>query len=389
MERKKEMDLANTEWGAVYKELGAKPVINATGSVTLLGGSTPVPEVKEAMEKAGDAYIPLMELEEKAGEAIARMADVPAAYITSGAGSALTLATAAVMAGNDDDRIEQLPDTTGMKNEILIQKRQRYWYDRCLELAGAKLVEFGSDEETTAKDLEDAIGPKTAAVHYYAVEQSPDPKALSLEKTIEIAHARDVKVTVDAAGQIYPLENFGKYVRMGADFQCIAAKYMGASQSTGIALGTEDLIHTLSLQSFVGYEGRRIRGVGRPQKIDRQEIIGVVAAVKRWMTMNHEERLAVAEQQCEAIMAPLKGIPGVTVEQNPNIIGHQPFGVNLRIDAAVTGMSAQDVVEKLKAGDPPIWTRVRPGEDYVALQAFGLYEGEDKTVGERIAELFR
>ncbi len=385
----KEMELANSEWGEVYKELGAKPIINATGSVTLLGGSTPVPEVKEAMERAGDAYIPLMELEEKAGEAIARMAEVPAAYVTSGAGSALTLATAAVMAGQDDEKIEQLPDTTGMKNEILIQKRQRYWYDRCLELAGAKLVEFGSDEETTAKDLEEAIGPNTAAVHYYAVEQSPDPKALSLEKTIEIAHARDVKVTVDAAGQIYPLENFGKYVRMGADFQCIAAKYMGASQSTGIALGTEDMIHTLSLQSFVGYEGRRIRGVGRPQKIDRQEIVGVVAAVKRWMTMNHEERLAVAEQQCEAIMARLKGIPGVTVERNTNIIGHQPFGVDLRVDAAVTGMSVQDVVEKLKAGDPPIWTRVRPGEDYVALHAFGLYEGEDKTVGERIAELFR
>ena len=386
---KKEMELANSEWGEVYKELGAKPVINATGSVTLLGGSTPVPEVKEAMERAGDAYIPLMDLEEKAGQAIARMADVPAAYVTSGAGSALMLASAAVIAGNDDDRIEQLPDTTGMKNEILIQKRQRYWYDRCLELAGAKLVDFGSDEETTAKDLEDAIGPNTAAVHYYAVEQSPDPKALSLEKTIEIAHARNVKVTVDAAGQIYPLENFGKYVRMGADFQCIGAKYMGASQSTGIALGTKELIHTLSLQSFVGYEGRRIRGVGRPQKIDRQEIVGVVAAVKRWMTMNHEERLAVAEQQCGVIMASLKGIPGVTAELNTNIIGHQPFGVNLRVDAAVTGMSAQDVVDKLKAGDPPIWTRVRPGEDYVALHVFGLYEGQDKTVGERLAELFR
>ena len=86
--------------------------------------------------------------------------------------------------------------------------------------------------------------------------------------------------------------------------------------------------------------------------------------------------------------APLKDIAGVTAEQNDNIIGHQPFGVNLRVDATVTGMSAQDVVEKLKAGDPPIWTRVRPGEDYVALHVFGLYEGEDKIVGERIAELF-
>ena len=155
--------MSESSWGAIYKELGAQPIINAIGSVTMLGGSTPVPEVKEAMEQADVAYIPLVELEEKAGQAIADIVDVPAAYITSGAGSALTLATAAIMAGDDDDRVQQLPDTTGMKNEILIQRRQRYWYDRCLELAGAKLVEFGSDDGTTRQDLQEAIGPNTWA----------------------------------------------------------------------------------------------------------------------------------------------------------------------------------------------------------------------------------
>src|SRR5919106_5816032 len=194
--------MPSSDWGEIYRELGARPVIKAIGSVTMLGGSTPVPEVKEAMERANYAYVPLMELEQKAGEAIARMVDVPAAYITSGAGSALTLATAAFMAGDDDSKIQQLPDTTGMKNEILIQKRQRYWYDRCLQLAGAQLVEFGSDEMTTREDLERAIGPNTAAVHYYAVEQAPDPNALSLEDTLDIARAKGVPVMVDSAGQI-------------------------------------------------------------------------------------------------------------------------------------------------------------------------------------------
>ena len=168
--------MTTADWGNIYKELGAKPVINATGSVTMLGGSTPIPEVREAMAQADGAYIPLMELQEAAGAAIARMVNVPAAYITSGAGSALMLATAAAMAGDDDDRIQQLPNTAGMKNEILIQTRQRYWYDRCLELAGANLVMFGSEERTTAEDLEQAIGPNTAAVHYYAVEQEYDPQ---------------------------------------------------------------------------------------------------------------------------------------------------------------------------------------------------------------------
>ena len=380
--------MTTTDWGSIYKELGARPVINATGSVTMLGGSTPAPEVREAMDRADGAYVPLLELEERAGEAIAKMVDVPAAYITSGAGSALTLATAACMAGDDDAKIQQLPDTTGMKNEILIQARQHYWYDRCLELAGAKLVDFGTPEVTTREDLENAIGPNTAAVHYYAVAQEPDPKALSLEDTIEIAHAKGVLVLVDAAGQIYPLDLFGSYVRMGADFQCTAAKYMGSAQSTGLAFGSADMIRKLALQSFVSYEGRRIRGVGRPQKVDRQEMVGVVAAVRRWMTMNHEERLADTEMKCRNMMVPLQGIPGVTAQLSDNVIGHQPYGVTMEVDAGVTGMSAHDVVGLLKAGDPPIWTRVREGDTGIILHAFGLNRGEDKVVGERIAALF-
>ena len=380
--------MTSPNWGDIYKELGATPVINAMGSVTMLGGSNPAPEVKEAMDRANGPYIPLMHLQEKAGEAIANMVGVPAAYITSGAGSALTLATAAFMAGDDDDKIEQLPDTTGMKNEVLIQTRHRYWYDRCLELAGAKLVEFGSPEKTTREDLEAALGPSTAAVHYYAVEQVSDPQSLSLEDTIEIAHAHDVPVMVDAAGQIYPLDLFGKYVRMGADFQCIAAKYLGATQSTGLALGTEEMIQKLALQSFAGYEGRRIRGVGRPQKVDRQEMVGAVAAVRRWMTIDHEKRLAQAEQECQTIIASLRGIPGVTVELINNVIGHLAYGVTLKVDPTVAGFTVHDVVDRLKAGDPPIWTRVREGQDWIDIHVFGLSEGEDAIVGERLAALF-
>ena len=380
--------MPDSNWGEIYKELGVTPIINAIGSLTLLGGSTPAPEVKAAMERADGAYVPLMELEEKAGQAVANMVDVPAAYLTSGAGSALTLATAALMAGDDDNKIQQLPDTTGMKNEILIQTRQRYWYDRCLELAGAKLVNFGTEEQTTEQDLERAIGPNTVAVHYYAVEQSPDPQALSFESTLKVAHQHNTPVLVDSAGQIYPLNIFGKYVRAGADFQCIAAKYMGSTQSTGLALGTKEMIHKISLQSFVGYEGRRIRGVGRPQKVDRQEMMGLVAAVRRWMTMNHEERLADAEQKCNKVRAPLIGIPGVKAEMIENVIGHQPFGVDLQVDPTITGMTLQDVVDKLKEGDPPVWTRTRDGEDRIIIHAFGLKDGEAEIVGSRIAALF-
>lgn len=371
-----------------YAKLGITPIINAIGSVTMLGGSTPIEAVKEAMNNADDFYVPLMELEEKAGKRIASTIGVPAAYITSGAGSALTLAAAAVMAGENDKFIEQLPNTKGMADEILIQKRQRYWYDRCLEASGATLVEFGDENGTTETDLINAINDKTAAVHFYMVEHEKDPKALSLEKTIEIAHSKNIPVLVDAAGQIYPLDIFGKYVKMGADFQCIAAKYLGATQSTGLALGTEEMIRKISKQSFVGYEGRRIRGIGRPHKVDRQEMLGVVAAVDHWFMTNHEDRLASIEGRSLKIKKLLQEREELSVSLIDNIYGHQPYGVRIHITGNQNSLQLEEIVDLLKDGDPPIWTRVKEGENHIDIHIFGLREGEEIVVANRINQLF-
>ena len=377
--------MVTTEWGAIYKELGARPVINATGSVTLLGGSTPVPEVKEAMDRADSAFIPLIELEKAAGDEIARLCGVPAAWITSGAGSALTLAAAAFMAGGDDDLIQQLPDTTGLKDEIVIQHREQYWYDRCLQFSGAKLVLAGDENGTTEDDIRAAITDKTCALHVPVVEQAPkDPNVVPLDKVIEIAKDAGVYASVDAAGQIFPLENFGKYVRMGADFQCIAAKYMGAPHSTGLALGTEEIVEAIGRHSFVGYEGRRIRGLGRPHKVDRQEMMGCVAAVQRWFKLDHESRLAAAEQESLDIIKPLRGIPGVSAELIDNIIAHQPFGVSIGVDEDVVGFDNEELVNKLKAMDPPVWTRTMDNAP-LTIHVFGLNPGEARLVGESIA----
>ena len=378
-----------SNWGAIYKELGARPVINATGSVTLLGGSTPLPEVKDAMAAANGAYIPLIELEKAVGDRVAERVGVPAAYITSGAGSALTLATAAYMAGCDDDLIQQLPDTTGMKDEIVIQRRHRYWYDRCLELAGARLVDAGDEDGTTEDDIRAAITDKTCAIHVPVTEQAPvDPNIVPLERVIEIGKEAGVYVSVDAAGQIYPLENFGKYVRMGADFQCVAAKYMGAPQSTGLALGTEEIIDAISRHSFVGYESRRIRGVGRPHKVDRQEMMGALAAVERWFKINHEGRLAQAEQESMAILNQLRDVPGVNAILIDNIVAHQPFGVTVGVDADVVGFDNEELVMKLRELDPPIWTRTMDNQP-LSLHVFGLNPGEAELVGKSIAQVVR
>ncbi len=382
--------MTTSQWGSIYKDLGIKPIINATGSVTALGGSIIADEVRAAMEMSNDVYVPMSELEQKAGAEIARILDVPAAYITSGAGSALTLAAAAFMAGSDDDKIQQLPNTDGMPNKILIQKRQRYWYDRCMEFSGGQLVEVGNEEGTSADQLINAINENTACVHFPVYEQNEiDEKILSLEEVIEITHSKNKFVSVDAAGQIYPLENFGKYVKMGADFQCIAAKYMGAPHSTGLALGTEEIIDAISRHSFIGYESRRIRGIGRPHKIDRQEIIGVVVAVKRWLSMNHEERLSKAETQTNTIFNKIKNIDGLQVKIINNIIGHQPFGLSFDIDESKFGIDNESFVELLKNNEPSIWTRVPAGEKSIVIHVFGMNSKEAEIVGDSISKILK
>ena len=391
--------MADDILGQIYKEMGATPVINAIGSVTLLGGSTPKPVVKEAMDRADSAYIHLPHLQEVVGKKIAEYCNVPSAYVTSGAGAALALAGAAFMAGNDDDLIQQLPDTSGMKGEMLIQKCQRYWYDRCVEVSGAKLVEFGDELGAIESDFENAITEQTCGIVWVANELSPgtvvgnniQTNPLSLEKVIKIAKKHGIYVLVDAAAQIYPLDILGKYIRMGADAQVIAAKYMGASQSVGLALGTTEMIEKIANQSFTGYEGRRIRGIGRPMKVDRQEIIGVTIAVHEWVTMNHEERLAMAEKQSNTMLAPLQNIKGVKAEIIDNIIGNQPFGVKLELDEEVAGISAEELVEKLKSLDTPIWTRNGQNheENMIKLVPWALNPGEDKIVGESIAKILQ
>ena len=377
----------------IYSELGIKPIINAIGSVTLLGGSTQPQQVIDAMQSAQDMYVPMDELEQKAGDYISKLFGAEACYVTSGAGSALTLTTAAFMAGDNDDLIVRLPDTTGMKDQILIQSRQRYHYERCLTYAGAKLVEFGSEELVTADDLENSITDKTVAVHYVANETFSDPKALSLEETIKIAKKNNLYVMVDAAGQIYPLENLSKYSNMGADSVSYAAKYFGAPHSTGFVIGTREVVDKVALQSFISYEMRRVRGVGRPQKIDRQEIIGAVEAAKIWMNINHEDRLAKAEKLCIKIASYINNIEGIEVEVQENTLGHDPHGV--KITLTKNNSSLIDVQNALRDGNPAIWIRCDQDMDgnfngnLARISPFGLYDGEEEIVGERLAEELR
>ena len=336
---------------------------------------------------------------QKVGKAIGDLVGCEMALVTSGCAGAMTLASAAAMAGDDPRKIIQLPDTTGLRCEILIQSNQRYHYDRAWEFAGAKLVEY----EPTAEALKKAINHRTVAC--VTRPEKFFPGSLSIETMSEIAHAHGLYVMVDGAGETYPLSDLTDCIKRGADVQCVAAKYISSSQSAGMALGSADFINKMFLQTFVGFERSNeefgagigeensfmgdstwyVRGIGRPQKVDRQEIMGVYMAVKIWMEMDHAARIEGFRKRSKTIADGLAGVPGVArTTIDPNTTQHDPHGANIEVDPNV--ISVQDLIKQLKQNEEcPLWTRPS-GPNTLRVAIFGLLEGEENLVVDLIKQ---
>lgn len=365
----------------IYEEIGVHPVINAWGNATRLGGSVMSPSVLKAMNEANELYVDMDELMRATGKVIAGVLGAEAAFVTSGCAAAMVLGTAASMTGDDMTKLEKIPNTEGMKNEIIIQKKSRYKYDRIPTLTGATLVEVGTEEGTNKGELARAIGPKTACILYFA-RATTRPGVLPLDDVLEVAHGKGVPVLVDAAGEVYPLNYFRSFLAKKADLVCYGAKYFGGPNSAGLLAGRKRLVELSYMQSFMGFETTRYRTLGRPLKVDRQEVIGTLIALKEWMIANHELRLAPAKERAKRIINGLKGIEGLTV-------GEYGFeGPTLRIpmsiDESVIGKTIMEVKEALRNGNPPIW--VWDDGSSILVCTSTLRDGEDEVIAKRLRE---
>ena len=378
----------------IYEELGLRPVLNAQGNRTLLGGATPSAQVRALMEASEEFYVDMGELMDNVAGRIAGMLGVEAALVTSGCAAALTVGAAACMTGDDPEKIDRLPDTDGMPNEFIIQKQLRIKYDRCMTIPGGKLVEVGDNEETRPEHIEAAIGPATAGIHYLAPGDRL-PGALPLEEVIRIGHAHNIPIIVDAAGQVYPIDNLSKYVKMGADLVAYGAKYFGAVNSSGMLTGRKDLVDIARSHSFVGFEASERRSIGRPMKVDRQEVIAVYAALREWMSMNHEDRFASYEARIANLRADLASIPNIKLFDYPT---QGPVeGLLVRLDVEQLGKTPGEVVTELRAGNPSIWVRspqhqpdaYPPGENGFIIQMHILKEGGEAIIAQRLKEILR
>lgn len=365
----------------VYERLGVRRVINAWGVATELGGWTPSRKVMQAMERANDATVEMQDLLEKSGEFIADILGVEAAYVTSGGAAAQALSIAACMAGEDPQKIARLPDTAGMKDEVVIQARNRYMFDRCYTLTGAALVEAGDGGGTSESDLRDVIGPRTAAVAYY-IQPPIDDAIVSLEDTVAIARSRGVPAVADACSQIYPLDYFRRCAQ-SADLVTFGAKYMGAPHSAGFVCGKRELIDAVSAQSFVSYHYDGGKAVGRAMKIDRHEIIGVVTAIEDWFTMDHEERILEYEARFADIAEAVQDLEGVATRRT-EIHHYVPYVMVIDVDESIVGKSAADIRAELDSGNPRIWVDAVDGSLRVVVNC--MTDEETRVVADRLRQ---
>jgi L-seryl-tRNA(Ser) seleniumtransferase len=356
-----------------FRQLGIRPFINASGTYTAMTASLMPPEVMDAINYASKHYVMLDELQTKVGERIASLVHAEAAMVTSGAASALTLGTAAVLTGTDQKRMVALPDLTGMKSEVIIQKSHRFGYDHAVRNCGVRLVEV-----ETRDDLERAISDKTAMMLFY--NNNNKEGRIQDEEFAQLGQKHSVPTMNDAAADVPPVENLWKYTKMGFDLVAFSGgKGIRGPQSAGLLLGRKDLIAAARLNAPPN--GNTI---GRGMKVNKEEIVGMLAALELYLKKDHAREQQEFERRAEAIRASAASVAGVKAEVfTPEVANHVPH-VRVSWDGG-NAAQASAVVVTLRDGEPSI--AIRSEEQNLVIGVWMMRQGEDKIVARRLKEV--
>ncbi len=369
----------------IYQELGLQDVIVATGNFTELGGSLMPEEVLEAMLAAARSFVNIQALHERAGQVIADLTGAEAGYVTSGAAAGLALGTAACITGSDPAAIYQLPDTDGLKNEVVIHKAHSNNYNRMFRLAGAKVKEVGYGAHRTLPwQLESALDERTAAIVYVVAQFLVSQTALPLPEVLRIARAKGVPVIVDAANELPPVENLRKFSEMGADLVIFSGgKDLQGPQPSGFICGRKDLIEACALN------GAPNHGIGRPMKVGKEEIVGLVAALKRYVRLDHQARIARWERQISLIVDGLADIERLRVSRVfPDYTGRPVPRAWLTWDEETVSRSKQEVLDALAKGSPIIRVLEEYAGKGLLIDPSTLLAGQEAIIAERLRTIF-
>ena len=353
-------------------ELGVQSFINAAGTFTALTGSLMRPEAVAAMQVASRKFVRLDDLHVAVGQRIAELLHCEAALVTAGCASALSLATAACVAGKDPERIRRLPDTRGLKNEVLVQKTHRVGYDHAIRNAGVKLIEVETREE-----LEKAISPRTAMMFFL---NFADPLGkIHHAEFVEIGKKHQIPTLNDAAADVPPVANLWKYTKMGFDLVGFSGgKGLRGPQSTGLLLGRQDLIEAARLNNSPNGDT-----LCRTNKVNKEEIIGMLVALECYLKEDHAATWKEWEARCRRIAQALQEFPDVHTEVHVPEIANAVPHLRITWDHAKRGVDVPTMIRRLREGTPSI--EVPPGAHATFTVGVWMMEpGEDAIVGERI-----
>ncbi len=360
-----------------FKELGVRTFINAAGTYTVLTASLMPPEVKQAWEYASTRYCSLIELHDAVGRRIAELIGCEAAMVTAGAASALTLGTAACMTGTNPEFIRRLPDVTGMKNEVIIQKSHRFGYDHAVRNCGIRLVEVETREE-----LERVVNERTAMMLFL---NANDPIGkIKAAEFAELGRKHRVPTFNDCAADVPPAENLSRYLKMGFDLVTFSGgKGLRGPQSAGLLLGRKDLIEAARLNASPYADT-----IGRGMKVNKEELLAMMVAVELYLKRDHQAEWRQWEKRAKLIADYASSVRGVTTEiWVPEIANHVPH-LRIRWDRAQVKISVPEVVKRLREGEPSI--EVVPGSrEQLVVGVWMMEPGEERIVARRIREILR
>ena len=357
-----------------FKELGLRTFINAAGTYTSMTGSLMHKEVTSAISYGATEYVNLDELHDKVGERIAELLECEYATVSSGAFGAMTIGLAGVICGMDEKKVTQLPDTTGLKNEVIVQKAHDIGYTHALTNTGAKIVQV-----TTAKELKKAINKNTAMLWF--LNANTDQGEINREDFVALGKKHDVPTFIDCAADVPPVENLFKFTKMGFDLVAFSGgKGIRGPQSAGLLLGKRKYIEAARLHT-----PPRGTTIARGMKVNKEEVLGMLVALELYLARDHKKEWELWESQIKLISDSALSVKGVETEIHvPPHANHVP-SLRIKWDESIVKISKDDMRKKLKDGHPSIETV--GNNEAVGITTWMMDPGQERVVAQRVKEV--
>jgi uncharacterized pyridoxal phosphate-dependent enzyme len=367
--------------GNVYEELGVTTVINGQGTMTVLGGSLMRPEVEGVMTLAGKHFVSIPDLEVAAGKRIAQILKLPPGYsaiVTCGAAAAMECGLAGILTGDNPKFIQQIPDLTGMKSEVIIQKTHRNPFDHQLRNTGIKLIEI-----ETRDDLQKAVNTNTAMMHFSNFANADGQ--IKVDEWIKLAKQYNIPTFIDAAADTPPVSHLWDYANMGYDLIAFSGgKALRGPQCAGLLLGREELVRCALLNNSPHEDT-----IGRSQKIGKEEIVGMVKALELYLNEDHDALSKEWQDRLKLISSRVCSLPSVQTSYFvPDIANHVPH-MEIKWDVQRINITPHDAYVALRRGSPSIVLTTGERKDALSMNSFMLQPGEDAIIADKLYALLK